>query len=263
APDRGTIERAQNLATVYFEQDRETLDLSLSLRRALAPEGDTVVHRDRSMHVASWAARFLFRNDQLDVPVHRLSGGERARILLARTMLRPADLLILDEPTNDLDIPTLEVLEESLTEFPGALVLVTHDRFLLDRVSNALLALDGTGGAVFYADYAQYEADRGRRSEAPGAALAARAAAAAPAAERARPRPKKLSLPEQREWDGIEERILLAEDAVAAAEAAVADPAVASQAAALQERLAALETARAAVDALYARWGELDAKRGG
>jgi len=261
APDRGTIERAQNLATVYFEQNRETLDLSVSLRRALAPEGDTVVHRDRSMHVASWAARFLFRSEQLDVPVHRLSGGERARILLARTMLRPADLLILDEPTNDLDIPTLEVLEESLAEFPGALVLVTHDRFLLDRVSNALLALDGTGGAVFYADYAQYESGHARRPEPSGAAVSARAGSRA--AERARPRSKKLSLPEQREWDGMEERILAAEEAVTAAETAVADPVVASDATALQERLAALEAARAAVDALYVRWGELDAKRGG
>jgi ATP-binding cassette subfamily F protein uup len=215
------------------------------------------------MHVAAWAARFLFRSEQLDVPVHRLSGGERARILLARTMLRPADLLILDEPTNDLDIPTLEVLEESLAEFPGALVLVTHDRFLLDRVSNALLALDGTGGAVFYADYAQYEADRGRRAEASGTAPTARSFAAAPSAGREKPRPKKLTLPEQREWDGMEERILAAEEAVVAAASAVADPAVASDAAALQERLAALEAARAAVDALYARWEELEAKRGG
>jgi ATP-binding cassette subfamily F protein uup len=202
--------------------------------------------------------------------VHRLSGGERARILLARTMLRPADLLILDEPTNDLDIPTLEVLEESLAEFPGALVLVTHDRFLLDRVSNALLALDGTGGAVFYADYAQYEADRGRRAEAASEAEAGRDAAPARAADaagaaaaRATARPRKLSLPEQREWDGMEERILAAEEAVVAAASAVADPAVASDAAALQERLAALEAARAAVDALYARWEELEAKRGG
>jgi len=257
-PDGGTIERAPNLATVYFEQSRETLDLSATLRRALAPEGDVVVHQGRGMHVAAWAARFLFRAEQLDVPVHRLSGGERARILLARTMLRPADLLILDEPTNDLDLDTLEVLEESLEEFPGALVLVTHDRFLLDRVSNLLLALDGRGGATFCADYAQFEADRARRRT--ERMLPAAERTAPPAA--ARVRPKKLSYAEQREWDAIEDRIIAAEAALAEADAAVQDPAVASDAAALQERLAAQEAARGKVDALYARWAELDAKRG-
>ena len=111
--------------------------------------------------MAGWAKRFLFRSEQLETPVGRLSGGEQARVLIARLVLEPADVLLLDEPTNDLDIPTLEVLEESLLEFPGALVLVTHDRYLLDRVSTRLLALDGQGGALFFADYAQWE--RGRR----------------------------------------------------------------------------------------------------
>src|SRR6202040_4488245 len=98
-----------------------------------------------------WAQRFLFRNEQLDMPVGDLSGGEQSRVLIANLMLQPADLLILDEPTNDLDIPSLEVLEESLADFPGALVLVTHDRFMLDRVSTAVLGLDGQGGAQLYA----------------------------------------------------------------------------------------------------------------
>ncbi len=118
-PDAGTIHRADWLKTVRFEQNRDTLDRTVTLRRALAPEGDTVLYQDRPIHVASWAKRFLFRSEQLDTPVSRLSGGEQARILIARLMLQPADLLILDEPTNDLDIPTLEVLEESLMEFPG------------------------------------------------------------------------------------------------------------------------------------------------
>ena len=134
APTRGEIRRADWLRVVYFDQSRQ-LDPSLTLRRALAPEGDSVVYQDRVIHVASWAARFLFGGEQLDQPVGRLSGGERARVLIAQLMLQPADILLLDEPTNDLDIPTLEVLEQSLLEFSGSLVLVTHDRYLLDRVS--------------------------------------------------------------------------------------------------------------------------------
>ena len=99
---------------VYFDQNREQLDMSLTLRRALAPDADSVIYRDRVIHVNSWARRFLFQNDQLDLSVSKLSGGERARVHIARLMLEPADVLLLDEPTNDLDIPTLEVLEESL-----------------------------------------------------------------------------------------------------------------------------------------------------
>ncbi|HWB99713.1 MAG TPA: ABC-F family ATP-binding cassette domain-containing protein, partial [Bryobacteraceae bacterium] len=121
APDAGSIERADNLRVVYFDQGREQLDPETPLRWGLGAHGDTVIYRDRPIHVAGWARRFLFRPEQLDTPVGRFSGGERARILIARLMLQPADLLLLDEPTNDLDIPTLEILEDSLLEFPGAM----------------------------------------------------------------------------------------------------------------------------------------------
>ena len=141
---------------VYFDQNR-ILDPDVTLRRALAPDSDAVVYQDRVIHVASWAARFLFTGEQLNQPVGRLSGGERARVLIAQLMLQPADLLLLDEPTNDLDIPTLEMLEESLLEYTGALVLVTHDRYMLDRVSTMVLGLDGRGGAESFADYLQWE----------------------------------------------------------------------------------------------------------
>src|ERR1035438_2670758 len=127
-PAAGAIRRADALRMVYFSQMRE-LDESLTLRRALAPEGDSIIHQGRVVHVASWAARFLFTGEQLNQPVRNLSGGERARVLIAKLMLEPADVLLLDEPTNDLDIPTLEILEENLLDFPGALVLVTHDRY--------------------------------------------------------------------------------------------------------------------------------------
>jgi ATP-binding cassette subfamily F protein uup len=213
------------------------------------------------VHVAGWAARFLFRNEQLETPVARLSGGEQARILLARLMLQPADLLILDEPTNDLDIPTLEVLEESLLAFSGALVLVTHDRYLLDRVSTQILALDGRGGVVPYADYTQWEIGQ-REDEAAAAAArtrgpASRAASPSPVAK---PASKKLSYREQQEWDRMEAAIESAERAVAAAELAAGDPAVAADHRALSERIRALTDAQAEVERLYARWAELEAK---
>src|SRR5947209_17151601 len=131
--------------------------MNMSLRQALAPESDSVVYQDRVIHVASWAARFLFTGEQLNQSVGRLSGGERARVLIAQLMLQPADVLLLDEPTNDLDIPTLEILEESLLEYRGALVLVTHDRYMLDRVSNVVLGLDGMGQAETFADYSQWD----------------------------------------------------------------------------------------------------------
>src|SRR6267378_1054633 len=251
--DAGVVERADGLRLVRFTQERDGLDPAQSLRRALAPEGDAVVWQGRSVHVASWAKRFLFRPEQLEVPVGRLSGGEQARILIARLMREPADLLILDEPTNDLDIPTLEVLEDSLAEFDGALVLVTHDRFMLERVSTVILALDGLGGTATFADYSQWEAARDAAEPAMRKALDR-------APEAPRPRPKRLGYREQREWDGMERAILDAERAVEACQREVEDPTIASDPTALQQRYAALEAARGEVDRLYARWAELEAK---
>jgi ATP-binding cassette subfamily F protein uup len=254
-PDAGVVERAENLNIVRFEQERAPgLDPTESLRRALAPEGDAVTWQGRSIHVASWAKRFLFRPEQLEVPVGRLSGGEQARILIARLMREPADVLILDEPTNDLDIPTLEVLEDSLAEFDGGLVLVTHDRFMLERVSTMILALDGEGGTETFADYSQWQAARGGAGPTPRTA-------AERAPERERPRSKRLGYLEQREWDGMERAILDAERAVEACRREVNDPAIVSDPAALQHRYAALEAAQAEVDRLYARWAELEAKQ--
>jgi ATP-binding cassette subfamily F protein uup len=253
-PDAGEIERADGLRIVRFEQQRAALDPAQSLRRALAPEGDTVTWQGRSVHVAAWAKRFLFRPEQLEVLVGNLSGGEQARILIARLMREPADLLILDEPTNDLDIPTLEVLEDSLAEFDGALVLVTHDRFMLERVSTVIVALDGRGGTATFADYAQWES-------AQTTVEPAQRKAPDRAAEASRQRPKRLGYREQREWEGMEQAILDAERAVEACQGAVEDPAIVSDPTALQQRYAALEAARADVDRLYARWAELEAKQ--
>ena len=252
-PDAGTIEQADALRIVYFEQNRESLDPSLSLRRALAPDGDTIVYRDRAVHDAGWAKRFLFRSEQLDTAVAKLSGGEKARVVLARLMLQPADLLLMDEPTNDLDIPTLDVLEESLLEFPGALVLVTHDRYLLDRVSTRILALDGRGGAGYFADFAQWESE-GTRASRP---LARERPAPAKTTK-----PKRLGYLDQREFDAMEATVLAAEERLDQAKRQAEDPKIAADAAALQQRYAELTEAQAEVDRLYARWAELEEKSG-
>ena len=251
-PDAGTIEKADGLRVVYFEQNRESLDPSLTLRRALAPEGDTVVYGGRAIHVAGWAKRFLFRTEQLETTVSRLSGGEKARIVLARLMLQPADLLVMDEPTNDLDIPTLDVLEESLLEFPGALVLVTHDRYLLDRVSTRVLALDGKGGAEYFADFSQ--ALESSRSTPSPAALPPTANLQPPT------KAKRLGYLEQREFDSMEANVLAAEERLAEAKKRAEDPSIAADANALQQRYEAMSAAQAEVDRLYARWAELEGK---
>jgi ATP-binding cassette subfamily F protein uup len=256
-PAAGTIERAEGLRVVYFDQKRDSIDPALTLKRALAPEGDSVIYRDRVTHVVAWAKRFLFQPAQLETPVSRLSGGERARIVLARMMLQPADLLVLDEPTNDLDIPALEVLEESLLEFPGALVLVSHDRHLLDRVSTQVVALDGRGAAQHFADYDQWEAHR----PAPPSARRAAPRASAPKSPRAAAR--RLTYLEQREWDGMEAAVLVAESKLEEARQRAEDPAIATDAGRLLETHTEVATLGAEVDRLYARWAELDAKQAG
>jgi ATP-binding cassette subfamily F protein uup len=256
-PTSGTVERANALRIVYFDQNRQ-LDASLTLRRALAPDSDSVVYQDRVIHVASWASRFLFTGEQLNQPVANLSGGERARVLIAKLMLEPADLLLLDEPTNDLDIATLEILEESLLEFRGALVLVTHDRYLLDRVSTVVLGLDGLGNAGQFADYLQWEAWRDERQQARD--VAERSATTMQTPDAAPTTRKKLSYLEAREYETIEARIAETEAALQCAQATVDDPALVSDAAQLQRALHELARAQGATDALYARWAELEAK---
>ena len=253
-PAGGSIRRAASLRTVYFDQNR-VLPPDITLRRALAPDSDAVIYQDRVIHVASWAGRFLFSGDQLNQPVGRLSGGERARVLIAKLMLEPADLLLLDEPTNDLDIPTLEILEESLMEFRGSLVLVTHDRYMLDRVCTSVLGLDGRGGAESFADYSQWETwQRPPASEIKSPSQQEKRGSA--------PK-KKLSYLEAREYAGIEERLMAAEEQVAQERGVLEDPAVATDALRLQATLKALEQAQKTLDELYARWAELESKSAG
>ena len=282
-PAEGSIRRADALRLVYFSQMRE-LDESLTLRRALAPEGDGVVHQGRLVHVASWAARFLFTSEQLNQPVRNLSGGERARVLIAKLMLEPADVLLLDEPTNDLDIPTLEILEENLLDFPGALILVTHDRYLLNRVCSTVLGLDGRRHTGLFADYAQWEdwieeqkmieqdqieQDQAGQGESGPRKPAERKADGSSSAQTAGAEPasgaggrKKLSYLEAREFAAIEQRVEDSDARLAQAREHVESPAIATNAAALEEALRELDAAQQENDALYARWAELTEKAG-
>jgi ABC transport system ATP-binding/permease protein len=270
-PLKGEIQRADALRIVYFDQRRQ-IDPTLTLRRALAPDSDSVVYRDRVIHVAAWAARFLFTSEQLDQPVSKLSGGERARVLIANLILEPADLLLLDEPTNDLDIPTLEILEESLLEFEGALVLVTHDRYLLDRISTVVLGLDDEGKAERFADYSQWAAEIAARKKAKSKSTTSAASTFGTAnvtaniGERAvAPAKKKLSYIESREYESIQQKI-------ADAEASLHEKRAALDAAALDashkdpNRLATLyqqiEAAEREIESLYLRWTELEEKAG-
>jgi ATP-binding cassette subfamily F protein uup len=264
-PTSGEIKCAPSLRIVYFDQKRE-LAGDVTLRRALAPDSDSVVYQGRVIHVASWATRFLFTSEQLNQPVARLSGGERARVLIAKLMLEPADLLLLDEPTNDLDIETLEILEESLLEFKGALVLVTHDRYLLDRVSTVVVGLDGLGSAGQFAEYQQWEQwTRERTRQALGKGLegtnGSGAAKATPESEQLKARvKKKLSYMEAREYSSMEEKVMAAEEAASAARDAAEDPAIATDSVRLQEALKRVDDTQAELDTLYARWAELEAK---
>jgi len=262
APTAGTISKAASLRIVYFSQTRE-LPEGVTLRRALAPDSDSVIYQDRVVHVASYAQKFLFTSEQLNQPVERLSGGERARVLIARLMLEPADLLLLDEPTNDLDITTLEVLEESLLEYKGALVLVTHDRYMLDRVSTTVLGLDGRGNAATFADYPQWEQWFLEQKDAPQTDEKPRETdQPKPAQSVTIPGKKKLSYLEAREFAGIEERVEAAEARLDAARSHVNDPEVAIDAGKLTQALAELEAAQSEADTLYARWAELTEKAG-
>ena len=257
-PDAGTVTHAENLQLVYFEQHREQLDPKLSLRRTLSETGHTVTHRGRTLHLAAWAKRFQFTPEQLDLPVGRLSGGEQARAVMAQLMLRPADVILIDEPTNDLDIPTREVLEESLREFPGGLLLVTHDRYMLEKVCTQFIGLNGKGGHATFAEYGQWERwlheDRSRSK------MESQEPTTSRREERKRT-PKKLSYREQQQYDTIESRILEAEEVRDSWRAKSEDPTIASDHLKIQETLELLKAAEHQVEKLYGKWNELEEKK--
>jgi len=252
-PDSGTIHTAEDVRLISFEQRRQQLDQEQTLKHALAPDGDSVVYRGQSIHVVTWAKRFLFRPDQLETPVKRLSGGEQARILIARLMRQPADILLLDEPTNDLDIPSLNVLEESLLEFPGALVLVTHDRYLLEKICERVLGFDGNGHTQYFADYSQWltwlnkDIQSGKITEKKNRPTG-----------KEKKKSNKLSYMDQREYDSIEAKILPLEERLEELETLLADPEVVADHDLVGKYWNEQQKLRDTMEQLYDRWQELE-----
>ncbi len=257
-PDAGEVKPARGARVVVFHQDRASLDPEAVLRDVLCPEGDTVHYQGRKLHVSAWAQQFQFLPEQLSTKVGALSGGERARLLIAHLVRQPADLLLLDEPTNDLDLVTREVLEQSLLEFAGAVVLVTHDRTMIERVSTSILGLDGQGGAHSVADLDQWLRARARveRERAEAARPAPRAQEPAPSAP---PRRRKRTNNERREFEAMEDTIAAAEAEVIRLRGAAESPEALADHRRLQEMYAELAAAEQRVEALYARWEELEA----
>jgi ABC transport system ATP-binding/permease protein len=264
APAEGIVLRADGLQVAYFQQTREALDPSRTLAETVCPDGDHVTFRGARVHVRGYLERFLFEHEQMNTPVGRLSGGEQSRLLLAMLMLREAQILVLDEPTNDLDLPTLAVLEEALTGFDGAVLLVTHDRYFLDQVATTILAFDTTAAAVVpFASLAQWEGWRAERLAAAREAAASRKPETTTDARSVALARRKLGYQEQREYDTIEASIARAEVELREAIADSERPEHAADAARLVELLAMVDARRAEVDRLYARWTELEAKREG
>jgi ATP-binding cassette subfamily F protein uup len=257
-PDIGTIKYANDIQIVYFDQYRQELPPDATLRNALAPEGDTVVYRGNHIHVNSWAKRFLFTPDRMDLPVKQLSGGERARIQIARLMLQPADVLLLDEPTNDLDIATLETLEESLSEFPGTIVLITHDRALLERLATCVVGLGLPGVPPILADYRQWETyvEQNKQPEAATQAIKN---------ERTEkptllPTQKKLSYKEKKELEQMEAAIIDVEGKIAMLHGSLQKHTEDNNLAELKSICEQLEKAQHELELLFQRWENLDSK---
>jgi len=271
APTSGSVFRADGLAVAYFAQDRGALDLDRSVADTVCPDGDYVSFRGARVHVRGYLERFLFTFDQMNLAVGKLSGGEQSRLLLAQLMLQPADVLVLDEPTNDLDLATLAVLEDALTEHNGAVLLVSHDRRFLDRVATTILAFEGreggaadaAAGVVPFASLEQWERWRAERTAKEPATSTGTGAAAGDPSDPASGKParRKLSYRDQREYDGIEAKLGEAEAALKLAVAESELPDNASHPARLVSLLALISERQAEVDRLYARWAELEASR--
>ncbi|MFH1852664.1 MAG: ATP-binding cassette domain-containing protein, partial [Candidatus Neomarinimicrobiota bacterium] len=246
-PDSGHIKRADRVKIVKFDQNRYLADESRSLQQALVEAGDSVIYRGQTIHIISWAKRFLLTPEQLELPVAQLSGGEKARVLLANLMLKPAEILLLDEPTNDLDIPTLEVLEENLLEFPGAIALISHDRYLVDHLCDELIYLDAGGEVKYFADFNQlYRHQLAKQPERVEEALLEV------------PKPAQARREIQKEINRVEQKIQRTEEKLALLKSEMNDPGNVSNAGKLEELLVEQRHIEDLLEKLYGDWEKLE-----
>lgn len=263
-PDTGTVYRADKLQVGYFEQNRETLNPQESVLKNIAHDADYVFFQGQYVYARSYLERFLFSRHQMDMPVAKLSGGEQARLRLAQLMLNEAQVLILDEPTNDLDVATLTVLEESLKEFKGAVILVTHDRYFMDQVASQILAFhknpEGHTSLETFAGYLQWEEWFEEQKELAAQALKKQQESKKDAVRASGGKPVKLSFKEKYELENMEATILGLEEKLTRLTTESVDPKIVSQAAKVQELYSEISATQAEIDRLYARWAELENK---
>lgn len=251
----GEVKRAEDLKIVYFDQKREELPLNESLIQFLGDGSDYVVFKDASVHVNSYASRFLFSAEKMQLKISQLSGGEQARLLIAKLLLQPADILILDEPTNDLDIDTIEILESTLSGYVGLILLVSHDRYFLGQLCDQYLALNGAGSWATYAEIGQWLRERASKDS------NSKKSNDTVSASSASKNKVRLSYKEKMALETIETDIASAEQDVEKAQSALADPAVLADRGRLTQATAEFETRQKRVDELYELWGALEEKK--
>ena len=261
-PSSGVMRTGSRLEVAYYDQERSQLKLNETVIQNVAGNNDQVVVQGQARHVTSYLRDFLFRPEQLNTPAAALSGGERNRLMLARLFSRPANLLVMDEPTNDLDIDTLELLEEYISDFPGTLLLTSHDRMFLDHVVTSLLVFEGAGRVrEFVGGYSDWLA---WHAEQAAAAEPAKSTVVMPEMQRTARKPQKLSYKDQRELDQLPERLQGLESEKERLEVELADSSLyRGNQEALHQRLSRLEQLGRDIDQSYARWTELEGPKGG
>ncbi|MEI6567345.1 MAG: ABC-F family ATP-binding cassette domain-containing protein [Verrucomicrobiota bacterium] len=259
-PQEGLIKIGKKAVFNYIDQARMQLDHSRTVMAEISEGSDSVLFGEQRISARSYLRRFLFADERLNEPISQLSGGERARLMLAKVLRRGGNVLVLDEPTNDLDLPSLRMLEESLADFDGAVLVVSHDRYFLDRICDQIVAFEDDGVFVQPGNYSYYlEKKKERDARKSSFRIPATTATAQPAAGKTKSaRPRKLSFKEQRELEGMEDAILKLENRVAEVEATLNDPTFhATRSRETPTLVKELETGKAEIARLYDRWQEL------
>jgi len=264
-PDEGTIKIGKKVLFNYIDQARMQLKGTGTVLEEVADGSDTVLFGDQRLSARSYLRRFLFADERSNEPVNRLSGGERARLMLAKVLRRGGNVLVLDEPTNDLDLPSLRMLEEALADFDGSVLVVSHDRYLLDRICDQIIAFEESGLLVQPGNYSYYlekKKEREARTQTAWPGIGKPSPGKVPAASIPKPaRPGKLTFKEKRELEGMESAILAAENRVQELETTLNDPEFhATRSREARGMIAELENAKAEVTRLYDRWHELSEK---